>query len=146
MSYYSTYPKKPYGKIWTEKEENSLFDMAKNQVPRPRIAEKLGRTERAIELRLLKVGSEMMEELAKTSPSSASGDSSGGPASVSNIAKLLGFTREELMKGFEFHINRKEQLQQKKDNSMEAYTVPLLRKISKQLGVLLAEIKDMKTR
>jgi len=144
MSYYSTYPKKPYGKIWTEKEENSLFDMAKNQVPRARIAEKLGRTERAIELRLLKVGSEMMEKLAETEPNSNNNNS--GSASVSNIAKLLGFTREELMKGFEFHINRKEQLQQKKDNSMEAYTVPLLRKISKQLGVLLAEIKDMKTR
>jgi hypothetical protein len=126
-----------YGKRWSNDEENRLFEMAKNGIDRDMIAEKLGRTRKAIDMRLLKIGSEMLDNIA-------SGGGGGGGFRTSDVAKLLGFTKNELLEGYEQYTLKKEEDKQKKDASMTLYAVPLLRKIYTQLKILTDEIKALR--
>lgn len=121
-------------RVWTLQEEDTLFELAQKGVSRQAIADTLNRSERAIEIRLVKIGSEMLKEAAKASPKSDG-------ISVRDVARILGFKSKaeflaKMKESQEFEEN------QARRRNADLLSLDLLEKIHNQLVLLNQRLKN----
>lgn len=123
-------------KIWTLEEEDTLFELAQKGVSRQSIADTLGRSEGAVEIRLVKIGTEMLKEAAKASPKN--GKQAIG---VKDVARILGFSSKA---DFLEKVKRNQEFEEKQTRRRNAdlLSLDLLEGIHKQLVILNRQIKD----
>lgn len=123
-------------RIWTLEEEDTLFELAQKGVSRQSIADTLGRSEGAVEIRLVKIGTEMLKEAAKASPKN--GKQAIG---VKDVARILGFSSKA---DFLEKVKRNQEFEEKQTRRRNAdlLSLDLLEGIHKQLVILNRQIKD----
>ena len=123
-------------RVWTLEEEDTLFELAQKGVSREAIASTLNRSERAIEIRLVKIGTEMLKEAAKASPKKGS-----QAIGAKDVARILGFASKA-----DFLVKMKENQEfeekQARRRNADLLSLDLLERIHKQLVLLNRQIKD----
>ena len=128
-------PPKRY-RVWTLEEEDQLFELAQKGVSRSAIADTLGRSEGAVEIRLVKIGTEMLKEEAKNSPKPGK-----QRITPKDVARILGFkSKAEFLE--KMKQNQEFEEKQSRRRNADLLSLDLLEKIHTQLVLLNRHIKD----